>query len=333
MRDSNFKQVQYNITIDLLQINNMYYATQSITCICDSYSALSQVVILTEQTNIDILTVEVNHDSECELRDGLLIVNLKEPIKLGDFFTISFNYNAKLPGSVYWNDYFQEFAGEKSWYPRLAVEPILGCDYDVLIHAPESMSVYGTGQRIGKRFVGKSIQNFGFIASEKFLVIEKKTQDIDFVCLYPPGSEMLAKGVIDTAIEAAMFYHELLGFYPCNSFTAVPGAEYYVGGCPIATGMVHLHGMQRTKNSFDYDNCIVAHEIAHQYFGDTYDYKSPSWVWLGLGLSLDYEFMLKTNKSMGQYEKYYNYLNEAIKLGKADIPFKKEELMRRIADT
>ncbi len=293
---------------------------------------LTELVLLTGKAEIAPDSLESARAFTAAFEESRLRVRFGKPLQTGESVRIRLRFGAPLPGAEHWGDAFEEFAGVQLWYPRFENEPETGCAYEVCVNAPEGQAVFGSGRREGRRFSGENIQNFGFVATGRFPYVAQQTDGGEFTVIYPPDGEALARSVLDTAKEAAAFYKKRMGFFPALSFTAVPGNKRWVGGCPIANGMVHFHGMQRIKGAFGYDNWIVAHELAHQYFGERVDFSRISWVWLGLGLSLDHAFMRETGRDMGVYARFARLLREAVTQGRAGIPQDEARLRALLAD-
>jgi hypothetical protein len=106
------------------------------------------------------------------------------------------------------------------------------------------------------------------------------------------------KVIRDYAIDVVGFYNSLLGFYPHPYIVIIPGAEPPTGGCPVDTGVIRIHGLGALADkSPNYWKWLVAHEVAHMYWGyyvrdaEKTGWSQLGWLTIGLGMYLDKQFI------------------------------------------
>jgi tetratricopeptide (TPR) repeat protein len=98
---------------------------------------------------------------------------------------------------------------------------------------------------------------------------------------------------LETAVDVIEFYKEIHGFFPFPSLTIIPGGSSPWGGYPFASALVVIHGMQVFDKAPELHwKWITAHEIGHQYWGETvmsdqYHAYPDSWLMIGMGIFAD----------------------------------------------
>jgi len=79
-----------------------------------------------------------------------------------------------------------------------------------------------------------------------------------------------------------------------------------MGGYPMATSIVVIHGQEKKADASDLHwKWITAHEIGHQYFGEYVLEKDfPGWLWIGLGIYADREYALAKGWGMRRHSRF-----------------------------
>ena len=222
---------------------------------------------------------------------------LSRPVDPGQAVTLEVEFRVSMPGP-----------GEKpaelshdGWYPRLW----WGCDshanYEVKLNVPEEYAVATSGRldpASGTYRIEKA-PSFGIWLGRQCEVMESQAGDVPIRCLYKPDDKKCAQLLVDTAVDAINFYRERFGFYPYPALVIVPGADRPMGGYPLATSIIVIHGMGRMKDRPEsHWRWITAHEIGHQYWGRyVMEKDDPGWLWIGLGIHADREYCRARNLS------------------------------------
>lgn len=305
---------KYDIYLKLAIEEGRYYGHETITW--ENTSGLSVSVLQLAAGAVDITTLTVG-GAACNAvyTDGLIIITLAKPLAFRDCVTLALEFDGPLPVSRFCGGGLYEFTREPWWYPKLRWDVPTADDYTVSVDIPQGFVARVSGRLNSGVFTADHIPCFGMVISKDFPVLTETVDGVELNCFYFPENKPLAESVLATAREALLFYKDLLGFYPHNAFTVIPGSEDMSGGYPVATGIVYLHKM-KSLAAYEHNNWIVTHEMGHQYFGEyVLDDEFPGWLWLGLGLSVDRELALvKNNGSV--YAEFDSELREAIREGK-----------------
>lgn len=172
-------------------------------------------------------------------------------------------------------------------------------DYEVTITAPASLIIASAGsvaetsplssgnQKRSWRLQGAT--SFGLAASTKFKETSRDSEGIQVRLFQLPGEDRFESVMADYAVEAIAFYKKIFGFYPHPALVMLPGQFSSGGGYAPASGFTIFH-----NSTGEWRRWIVAHEIAHQYWGfdtiiDDGDY--CHWMGIGLGIYSDQLYM------------------------------------------
>jgi len=251
---------------------------------------------------------------------SLLVVQLGKELKPNFDQELRINYTAKFPGQVEGLPLLLEdsFYTSSSYYPR--VIGYLDEDLTSSRHRDYSSALYGvqvktqadqviaSSGRITKEEVSGGVKTthlesdgtrgFGLAMSPKFKVISEEIQGIDVKSYSLPGGEVRQARLLEAARDVLQFYIKFIGFYPWKDLAILPGSEIYTGGY-ASSNMVFIHKPE-PRGSQNYINWIVAHEVAHQYWGAYVGEPNshPQWLTLGLSQWLDEKYERSKDKAL-----------------------------------
>ncbi len=234
--------------------------------------------------------------------DGFLVES-KEIIRKNQSSTIEFNFELKR------NRYFNR----KLFYKNLPLISYFDdgkfnhayqvhSEFHVTITIPSEYEVATTGLTVNqKRESGlitiqtkaKSVPSYGVILFKDAIVEEAKAGNVLIRSFYFEKDEKWGKRFLDYSQDIITFYEDTLGFYPQPVLNIIPGmADKPYGGWPISPNLVGIHrGIDKLKEKAEtHGQWIMAHEIAHQYWGYNYvleplDY--PHWFGISMGIYTD----------------------------------------------
>ena len=175
----------------------------------------------------------------------------------------------------------------RDFYPAPARQD-LPCDVQVRLSSPRATAL-ATGRLREGVFREDTVDSFALVLSDAFPYLTDRFEEIDLFCLHYPQNPALARTVLGHAKDDLAACVRLLGFFPYQSLTFVPGSDVWHGGAPLASGVLALH--QRPDDAVLMgNNWIIAHEICHEYWGEyVRDREMTGWLSIGLGLATDAE--------------------------------------------
>lgn len=134
--------------------------------------------------------------------------------------------------------------------------------------------------------------------------------------IYPPDSTEAASGNgvnIDTVVSMIRFYASLFGDYPFEKY-GMAGIEPFQYG-----GMEH-QTITTIRRSYEFNRMVVAHELAHQWWGDLVTLKTWSDIWLNESFATFSELLHLQHLSQKDYETELQHYRDAY--------FKEDNVMR-----
>jgi tetratricopeptide (TPR) repeat protein len=203
------------------------------------------------------------------------------------------------------------------WHPRLHWGYAAHDDFDVKLQAPSDYTIASSGRVDPKSgyFHAEAVREFGLFLG-RLQVMEAYAGDVLVRCLFTPRGRDTAKVLLDTAVESINFYRKFFGFYPYTTLSIVPGIDAPVGGYPIATSLVAVHGQERfAERPAIHWQWIAAHEIGHMYWGEYVLDKSGSlgWLSIGLGIFTDREYVIARGLSLEKHQELMARYTEAVR--------------------
>jgi hypothetical protein len=210
------------------------------------------------------------------------------------------------------------------WYPRLWWgTPAWGNhshdDFEVKVDLSPGYEVAASGRLDRKTgyYRVSNARTFALVLGKGLEAIEGNAGRTLVRCLSTPEGSECARLLLETAVDVISFYTKRFGFYPYPSLTIIPGANRPMGGYPMATSIVVIHGMEKFSDAPELHwKWITAHEIGHQYFGEyVLEGDDPGWLWIGLGIYADREYALAKGWGMKKHRGFITRYMEGVKEG------------------
>lgn len=162
--------------------------------------------------------------------------------------------------------------------------------------------------------------NFGMFLFQDINIEERETKGIQVKAYFPDKGRECAMLCLDTAVDVIKFYKDAHGFFPFPSLSIIPGGTGPWGGYPFASALVVIHGMQVFEKAPELHwKWITAHEIGHQYWGETvmsrmHNNYPDSWLMIGMGIFTDRMYIeseqLGDDKHEGLMDRYLKGVRE-----------------------
>lgn len=198
------------------------------------------------------------------------------------------------------------------WYPNYDY-PNERSTSEVICRVPKDMTVLSNGRLISEKIDSESGLKVVNWCQEKphvnYLIalvagnlnkIESKYKDIP-IAFYTPASliEYAQNSFEDTA-DMLEFYEKEIGVpYPWNKYYQAVVMDFVAGGMENTTltilteGTLHTDETENIRSS----QSLIAHEMAHQWFGDYVTCKDWSHTWLNEGFATFYEDLYDGHKN------------------------------------
>jgi len=249
----------------------------------------------------DLTIEEINNTSPDKygllFNDSFILIDLQEPVKYNDEFTIKIKFSAELPKSLIYNKDIFEFNSRVAWYPKLYWDEPTGNSYEVLFeNITEGYQVFAVGDKNGNTYSENNVANYyGFVVSKKNYFMSAEVRGITVTIVHCPEHKKWAEFMLETAVSALDFFINFIGLYPYKSFIIIPGSSEWDGGGNFSSGIVYIHNFEKynpeNNEYIDYYKAIVPHEIGHQYFWEyVLENEQPYCLGLGLSIALDREY-------------------------------------------
>jgi len=199
-----------------------------------------------------------------------------------------------------------------NWYPNYDY-PNERSSSEVICRVPKELTVVSNGRLVSEEIDPDSGLKVAHWIQEKphvnYLValvagkmkkIESKYKDIP-IAFYTPASliEYAQNSFKDTA-DMLEFYEKEIGIpYPWDQYNQAVVRDFVAGGMENTTltilteGTLHSDQSENIRSS----QSLVAHEMAHQWFGDYVTCKDWSHLWLNEGFAVYYEDLYDGHKN------------------------------------
>ncbi len=146
------------------------------------------------------------------------------------------------------------------------------------------------------------------LAVGNYDVIEDNYLDIPIKTYVPVGDKDMAIKSFDKTADIMKFYSEKIGYkYAWGNFSQVVVQDFIYGGMENTTAIVYTDvSLYDDKTPPDYTaTSLVAHEMAHQWWGDVVTCRNWNEIWLNESFATYFQ-CLYTEYSMGKDEFDYN---------------------------
>ena len=251
----------------------------------------------------NVMDLRSSTDVEID-RDGsdmtTVIVSLDEPVAPGEEISIYMDFVTTLPEIGDRFGYYEGVYSLTDFYPILCRFDMNGdwshepyffngecfytdmSDYEVELTVPEDYIVATGGQIISEETDGgytsyeitaEDIRDFTAIVSDEFITVSAESNGIDYYVYYLPDTNIddsAAVNAMDVSINSIEYFSECFGDYPYPTFSCV------FSTMPASVGGMEYSGLVLIASNMDFEDaddffgysadCVIAHEIGHQWF-------------------------------------------------------------------
>jgi hypothetical protein len=242
---------------------------------------------------------------------SVLVYDLPQPLEPGDQVEMRIDFATPVPS--------RDRATLHAWHPRLWWGFDVHNDFDVGITVPQVCALATSGRQDPEsgRWRIEGASSFGLFIAKGHEVLEADADGVAVRCIFAPEARECADLLFATAADVVRFYRQRFGFYPHPCLSIVPGADQPMGGYPIATGLVAVHGQARMSEKPELHwKWITAHEIGHMYWGEhVMAEDSASWLCIGLGIHADREYVLARGLGLDKHRELFKRYTDGVRAG------------------
>ncbi len=259
---------------------------------------------------IDSLTVD-GSNADFTRDDRELIITPRAPLQAGDEFTVEVAYHG-VPQPAYFNaldfkmgwlqgtskaiNVLSEPDGASSWFP-VNDHPLDKATYRFEVTVPQPWVVAATGNLLGTTPEGDKVRYIwemnkpmaSYLASvniDHYVLQESMGPDGVVIRNYIPDDvdPMLTRN-LDALPEMIEYFSNLFGPYPFDAYGVLVCDETVI---PCQDGSLSLEAQSLSIHSpseYMLSETVLAHELAHQWFGDSVSLERWQDIWLKEGLA------------------------------------------------
>jgi len=259
-----------------------------------------------------------------QVTDEQIVVTFATPIPAEHEVTVTITYHAQPTEGIYFRtpemgykeqDTHLFSQGEeieaRHWYPCLD-SPNQRLTSEITCHVPEDMTVISNGKLLSKETDStthlvafhwsqdKPHANYLVsLCAGRFKGIEDKYRDIP-LRFFTPASEIneASNSFRDTKDMMGFFEQEIGVPFAWDKYDQVCVNDFVAGGMENTSATTLTDGTLFTDATENIRNSegLIAHELAHQWFGDLVTCKDWSHIWLNEGFATYYETLYEQHK-------------------------------------
>lgn len=319
-----YDALHYTLELSIDPIGN----TLSGNCTIEARATQSLSAFNLDFSGLTIEQVTVNGQAaEYQRKESELTITPAEPLNDGDTFTVSVTYSGTPqaspalggPWKTGWqhtdnNQVFvsSEPSGAATWYP-VNDHPLDKATYTFRITVPKPYVVAANGLLQQELDNGDTITDVweatepmaSYLAAvniDKYVVETMSDPDGILIRNYlTPDLPEYARTGINKTTEMLSYFSELFGPYPFKAYGIVivdfPEEE---SGFAMETQTLSQHELD--EHVFSLSDEVVAHELAHQWFGDSVSLESWQDIWLNEGAATYAEWLWTEYKVSGSLD-------------------------------
>ncbi|MFA6544717.1 MAG: M1 family aminopeptidase [Limisphaerales bacterium] len=251
-----------------------------------------------------------------QVTDSQIVFTFATPVPVGKEARVTVKYSAEPRKGLYFRTPEMGYAethlwtqgepGEaRHWFPSFD-HPVAKFTSEVTCHVPAGMVALSNGRQVSAQPGAAGLTAFHWTQEKphvNYLItlvagqlkkIEDKHRDIPLEFWTTPGDLAAAPNSFRHTRNIMQFFEREIGVnYPWAKYGQVAVHDYHWGGMENTSLTTLNHRTlftAETENLFTSDS-LVAHEMAHQWFGDLVTCKDWSHVWLNEGFATYYDWL------------------------------------------
>lgn len=275
-------------------------------------------VLRLHQVDLNVHEVTASHAIEgYDLTDDALVITFVKPIPPVETASVNVRYDAEPKEGLYFRTRELGYAvgdehvwtqGEthesRHWYPSFDY-PNERFTSEVICHVPKEMTVLSNGIELTNEVGADGMLTSHWKQSKphvNYLIalvagplkkVSDTYKDIPLALYVQPSDIEEAKNTFDGLVEMMGFFEREIGVpYPWDQYNQVTIYDPHFGGMENTTlttlSVGTLHRPEQTENLRN-SRGLVAHELAHMWFGDYVTCKDWSHLWLNEGFATYYD--------------------------------------------
>ncbi len=204
------------------------------------------------------------------------------------------------------------------WFPCFDY-PNEKASSEVIARVPKGMTTLSNGKLLSKKADGKlevhhwrqEIPHVAYLVTlvvGDYVKFEQKWDGLEVSYLVPPGREEDGKRSFDKTPKMVELFSRLTGVkYPYEKYSQITAVDFIFGGMENTTATTQTElTLHDARAHLDFSSeSLVAHELAHQWFGDYVTCRDWSHAWLNEGFATFMEIIWHENEHGWAEAQYY----------------------------
>jgi hypothetical protein len=243
--------------------------------------------------------------------EGSLTVVLPRAATVGQTVSVVVEY-AGSPIAKDWN--LLTLRDTTSWYPRTG--SVDRATYDVTLHWPKGFDVAASGRRLDggetgngtrweRRRMDSPAPDFSFEVGH-YKLETAKAGHVEVQFAFGSGSAFTGRGVredvIKSVTDSLAYYEEVFGPYPLDHLTVTTASRSFsqgiLGFVTLSDSLLNDAGMWNRFLGLTDRRLVIAHEMAHQWWGDQVGWTSYRDQWISEAMA-SYAALLYAHDRLG----------------------------------
>ena len=241
---------------------------------------------------------------------GVLAVELNEPLEPGQVYDMELAYRFVCKPAIGMAMLILQddpYTSLDAWYPKAmsfregqwSIDDDRVADYEISIDIPKKFAFASTGAVVEKKQLNdettnyllraEGVRGFTIYGSQFWKEHTRDAESLTLRCFISEVSEQWAEKFLAAAEDAALYFRQEYGGYPCEKLDIICIAMGH--GSYAACNVIGIFLGGKLEEQYRW---LIAHEVAHQYWGNLINQprNHVHWVLLGLGMVMDRHYML-----------------------------------------